>query len=195
MSRSLPSLLLVLACGASGLTVAAELRPQDFAFGIPIETPTASTAYRFTLPVEVFTKVAHEDLRHLRVFNAGGRVVPYELRQARPKPSTRPQGPSLPLFPLHGDSRATLNGVRVTIHSEGTAVDLQAGATSADPHVITSYVLDAREIAQPLSGLQLHWPDGAPEFSGNIRTESSDDLGSWHIGKRDAPVIHLLDGR
>jgi hypothetical protein len=194
MSRSCPSLLLVLACGASGSTVAAELHPQDFAFEMPIETPTVGTAYRFTIPVEVFTKVAHEDLRDLRVFNASGEVVPYELRQARPKPSTHPQGPSLPLFPLHGDSRATLNGLRVTIHSEGTAVDLQTGATSADPHVITSYVLDAREIAQPLSGLQLHWPDGAPEFSGNIRIESSDDLGSWHIVKSEAPVIQLLTG-
>jgi hypothetical protein len=95
---------------------------------------------------------------------------------------------------LHGDSRATLNGVRVTIHSEGTAVDLQTSAASSDPHVITSYLLDAREIAQPLSGLQLHWPDGATEFSGNIRVESSDDLGTWHIVKSEAPVIHLLTG-
>jgi hypothetical protein len=192
MRRSFPSLVLVLACGASGSTVAAELHPQDFAFGMPIETPTAGTAYHFTIPVEVFTKVAHEDLRDLRVFNASGAVVPYELRQAPPKPSTRPQGPSLPLFPLHEDSRAILNGLRVTIHSEGTAVDLQTDATSADPHVIASYVLDAREIAQPLSGLQLHWPNGAPEFSGNMRIESSDDLGSWHIVKSEAPVIHLL---
>src|SRR5271155_2377304 len=183
MSRLLPSMVLLLGCGASGLTGAAELRPQDFAFGMPIETPTAGTAYRFTIPVDVFTKVAHEDLRDLRVFNAGGDVVPYELQQASPKPSSRPQGPSLPLFPLHGDSRATLNGVRVTIQSEGTAVNLQSGGTSGDPQVTTSYVLDAREIVQPLSGLQLHWPDDAAEFSGNIRIESSDDLSSWHIAK------------
>jgi hypothetical protein len=194
MSRSLSLLLLVLAFGASGWTDGAELRPQDFAFGMPIETPTAGTAYRFTIPVEVFTKVAHEDLRDIRVFNAGGAVVPYESRQALPKPSKRGQGASLPLFPLHGDARATLNGVRVTIHSEGAELDLQTGAASADPHVITSYVLDARQITQPLSGFELHWPDDAPEFSGSVRVESSDDLGSWHIVKGEAPVIHLLTG-
>jgi hypothetical protein len=82
----------------------------------------------------------------------------------------------------------------VTIHSEGTAVDLRTAGAAPDPHVITSYVIDAREIAQPLSGLQLHWADGAPEFSGSVRIESSDDLGSWHVTKSDAPVIHLLTG-
>lgn len=192
MSRSIRSLLLLLLAGAGGSAAAADLRPQDFAYGMPIEAPTAGTAYRFTVPVEVFTKVAHEDLRDLRVFNAAGEPVPYEVRQARPKPAARPQGASLPLFPLHGGARASLNGVRVTIHSQGTAVDLQTGAASPDPHVITSYVLDARELAQPLSGLELHWPNGAPEFSGSVRIEASDDLGSWRMVKGDAPVIHLL---
>src|SRR5579862_8638416 len=60
--------------------------------------------------------------------------------------------------------------------------------------VITSYVIDAREIAGPLSGLQLHWTEGAPEFSGSVRIESSDDLGSWRLVKSDAAVIHLLTG-
>ena len=194
MSWTVPALVVVLACGASGMTFAAELHPEDFAYGMPIETPGAGTAYRFTVPVEVFMKAAHEDLRDLRVFNARGEVVPYELRQAPAKPTTRPPGPSLPLFPLHGEARASLNGLRVTIHSEGTAVDLQAAGAPPDPHVITSYVIDAREIDEPLSGLQLHWADGAPEFSGSVRIESSDDLGSWHVVKSDAPVIHLFTG-
>lgn len=194
MSRSLPALVVVLACGASGIAFAAELHPEDFAYGMPIRTPGAGTAYRLTVPVEVFTRVTHEDLRDLRVFNAHGEVVPYQLRQTPPKAATRPPGPSLPLFPLHGDARVSLNGVRVTIHSEGTAVDLQTAGAPPDPHVITSYVIDTREIAQPLSGLQLHWADGAREFSGRVRIESSDDLGSWRVVKSDAPVIHLFTG-
>lgn len=194
MSRSLPGLVVFLACGTSGLALAAQTRPEDFAYGMPITTPVAGTAYRLTLPVEVFLKVANEDLRDVRVFNASGEPVPYELGHSPPKPAARPQGPSLPLYPLHGDARASLNGLRVTIHSEGTAVDLQAAGAAPDPHVITSYVIDAREIAQPLSGLQIHWAEGAPEFSGSARIESSDDLGSWHLVKSDAAVIHLLTG-
>jgi hypothetical protein len=194
MSRSVPALVVVLAFAASGMTSAAELHPEDFAYGMPIDTQGAGTAYRFTVPVEVFMKVGHEDLRDLCVFNARGEVVPYELRQTPAKPTTRPPGASMPLFPLHGDARAALSGLRVTIHSEGTAVDLQTAGATPDPHVITSYVIDAREIVEPLSGLRLHWADGAPEFSGSVRIESSDDLGSWHVVKSDAPVIHLFAG-
>jgi len=192
MSRPLRALLVVLAGGASGIAPAAELHPDDFAYGMPIETQGTGTAFRVSVPVEVFTKATHEDLRDLRVFNARGEVVPYQLRQTPPKEGTRPPGPSLPLFPLHADARASLNGVRVTIHSQGTAVDLQTAGAAPDPHVITSYVIDTREIVQPLSGLQLHWADGAPEFSGTVRIESSDDLGSWRVVRSDAPVIHLF---
>jgi uncharacterized protein DUF3999 len=191
MSRSLASLLLVVACGVSGLTAAAQPRPQDFAYGIPIQTPIAATAYRFTVPVEVFNQAAHGDLRDVRIFNASGDVVPYELRPVSPSQIMPAQGPALPLYPLHGDAHATLNGVRITIHSQGTAVHLQTAKVSPDPHVITRYVLDARQITQPLSGLNLHWPDGAAEFSGSVRIESSDDLGDWTVVKSEAPVINL----
>jgi hypothetical protein len=176
------------------LTNAAELQPHDFAYGMPLETPTPGTAYHFTLPLEVYSKVTHEDLRDLRVFNARGEVVPYELQEPPLQPATRPKGPSLPLFPLRADARATLNGVRVTVHAEGAAVDLQTGATSPDSHVIASYVLDGRDFPQSLSGLQLQWPPGAPEYSGNIRVEASDDLGSWRLVKSDVPVVNLRTG-
>lgn len=56
-------------------------------------------------------------------------------------------------------------------------------------------LINAREIAEPLSGLQVHWTDGAPEFSGSVRIESSDDLGQWRPVKSGAAVIHLLTGR
>jgi hypothetical protein len=180
-----------LGLAASVSAGAAEQRPDDFAYAMPIKTAGAGTAYRITVPVEVFTKVVQEDLRDIRVFNANGTVVPYELRAASPEPAATRQGPSLPLYALHGDARATLNGVRVTIHSAGAAVDLQP-ASPANPQVVTSYVLDARELAQALSGLQLHWAQDAPEFSGSLRIESSDDLASWHRVRSDAPVVHLV---
>jgi len=192
MNQSLPTLVIALTCSISGLALASEGHPQEFAYGMPITTPVAGTAYRLRLPVDVFMKVANEDLRDIRVFNSGGAVVPYELRPTTPQPTNRMPGQSLPLYPLHADARVALNGLRVTIHSAGAAVDLQAAGSPPDPRVITSYVIDAREITDPLSGLQIHWADGAPEFSGSVRIESSDDLGSWRLVKSGAPVIHLL---
>ena len=191
MTRSVHLVLALVSAGVSSWVQAADLTPQDFAYGMQITTPAQAAAYRVAVPLEVYRNVVHEDLSDLRVFNARGEVVPYELQQSQPKAVARSEGPSMPLFPLRGDSRVRLDGVRVTIQSEGTAVNVQAGAATADRQAITSYVVDAREVTLPLHALQLHWPDDAGEFSGNIRVESSDDLGSWRTVRAGTAVINL----
>jgi hypothetical protein len=174
-------------------TAVAEVSPHDFAYGMPILTPAAAPAYRLAVPLEVYRKVVYEDLRDVRVFNARGEVVPYEL-EPRPRAGTRQPELSLPLFALRGDSRPVLDGVRITVQSQGTAVNVQAPAAVIEPHAIASYVLDARGAALPLRALQLHWQEDAPEFSGEMRIESSDDLGSWRTVKASAAVVNLRTG-
>jgi hypothetical protein len=191
MTRSVYLSAALLCASVTSSVGAAELSPQDFAYGMQITTPAPAAAYRVAVPFEVYRKAVHEDLSDLRIFNARGEVVPYELQQPQAEAVARPHGVPLPLFPLRGDSRVTLDGVRVTIQSQGTAVNLQAGAPAVETHAINSYVLDARELTLPLSALELHWQEGEPEFSGSVRIESSDDLGSWHVVRGDAPVVNL----
>jgi Protein of unknown function (DUF3999) len=170
---------------------AADLSPGDFAYGMQITAPATAAAYRVTVPLEVYRKVVHEDLSDLRIFNARGEEVPYELQQPEPKTIPRSQGPSMPLFPLQRDAQVALDGLRITVQSQHTAINVQGGAPTTPEQAISSYVVDARQVALPLHALELHWPEDAPEFSGDIRVESSDDLGSWHIVTTDAPVINL----
>lgn len=194
MSRPFATLLAIFAMGAGAPGFAADVHPQDFAYGMPVSSATSGSAYRFVLPVEVYTRAANTDLRDIRVFNARGEVVPYELRMSPPTAAIRPQDVALPLYPMHADAHASLNGLQVTIHSEGTALDLQTAGATPDPQVIASYIIDARRVKQPLSALQAHWAPGAPEFSGRARIECSDDLGSWRLVGDDAAVLHLLTG-
>jgi hypothetical protein len=169
----------------------AELAPKDFAYGMPITVPAPAAAYRIAIPLDVYQKIVHENLSDLRVFNAGGEVVPYGFQQPHAEPAALPPESPLPLFPLRGDAHAALDGVRVTIQSPGSAVHVQAGAAAAGSQTVNGYVLDARELTAPVAALTLHWPDGAPEFSGSIRVESSDELGSWRLVRNDAPVVNL----
>ena len=175
---------------AGGLAEAAE-RPGDFAYGVPIHTTQSSAAYRVAIPVEVYTKSASEDLRDVRVFNADGEVVPYEIEQAPARVAAAAQTTTLPLFALRADSQPTLEGLRVTIQSSRTAVNLQAGATPAQARTISGYLLDARQIPGALYALQLQWPDDAEDFTRSIRVEASDDLKSWHDITSNSPVINL----
>jgi hypothetical protein len=180
--------LSVVSAGALAETAAVR---GDFAYGIPISTTETAAAYRVAIPVDVYAKSTHEDLRDVRIFNAAGEVVPYEIQQAPSRVARLTEGPSLPLFALRADSRPSLDGLRVTIQSSGTAVNLQAGATPAQTATINSYLLDARQIALPLYALQLRWPDDAADFTGSVRVESSDDLQSWHAVASDSPVVNL----
>jgi hypothetical protein len=191
MTRTLTALLLLVAIGFTADTLAAESSPSDFAYGMSIETSAPAAAYRLTVPVEVYRNITHEDLRDLRVFNGSGQPVPYQLQQPQPQATARSESPPLPLFPLRGDARVSLEGLRVTIQSTGAALDLHTGATAAEPGAITGYVIDSRDLKPPVSGLQLHWQEAAAEFSGSMRIETSDDLGSWRTVRSDAPVLNL----
>ena len=191
MIRSVLLFLSIFGITLATRSPAAELAPEDFAYGMTITTPTAATAYRVAIPFVVYQKTAREDLRDLRVFNAAGEVVPYELMPPPALPVEQPQGVSLPLFPLRGDSRVTLNGMHVTIQSLGTAVNVEAAGRAAEPNAIKGYIIDARALNFPLSVLRLQWQEQAPEFSGTVRLDSSDDLGSWQTARGDAPVVNL----
>ena len=190
-TRASLAMLALVSVGAPILSTAGDLSPQDFAYAIPITTSTPSPAYRIRIPLDIYRSVAHEDLRDIRVFNARGEAVPYELQDAPPKPLSPSPGSSLPIFPLRADARLKLDGLQISVQSQGAAVNVQADQRSPEPAPITSYVVDARNIALPLSALQLNWPNGAADFSGSLRIESSDDLAVWQLVKTDSPVLNL----
>src|SRR5262252_4343016 len=191
MTRSSSVLLALMFVAAPLLSTAGDVSLQDFAYAIPISTPGPSSAYRIAIPLDVYRNIAHEDLRDVRVFNLRGESVPYELQDAPPKPVVHSDGPPLPLFPLRADARVRLDGLRISVLSHGAAVRVQADHQSTEPPPITGYLVDARGLALPLSALQLNWPGRAPEFSGSLRVDSSDDLALWHVVKSDSPVVNL----
>lgn len=187
------ALLLALLC-APLPAGAAELSPRDFAYVMPVSTPAAAAAYSLNLPLDVYRGSAYPDLRDLRIFNARGEIVPYELRRVQPKPGPRPAAEPLPLFPLPMDASIRLDGVRISIQARGTAVDVHTGPAQAAAAPTAGYLIDARGVALPLEGFRLHWQDGAADFTGSLRVEASDDLANWRLVESGAPIVNLTAG-
>jgi hypothetical protein len=173
--------------GTSSLR-AADLSPQDFAFGLPVVTTTEASAYRVTLPPEVYQQTFREDVADIRVFNAQGSVVPYSLRRNAP---TAARSARLPLFPLPVGSHVGIDGVRVIIDPRGSAVNWQTQPSSTATTPGIQYILDGRELDSAVEGLRLEWPDTDSEYSGHIRVDASDDLGSWRTVVAAAPIANL----
>ena len=170
---------------------AAALTPQDFAYGMPIMAAEMAAAYRVQLPVDVY-KVSVHDLGDVRVFNADGEAVPYAIRRMDAHGEKGP-AQALPLFPLHGDAPASPQGLRLALDSPNGSLRLQSQATAgsaADTDPAAQYVVDARHFDAEIAALQLSWPESSADFSGRIRVETSDDLGTWHA-LLAAPVANL----
>jgi hypothetical protein len=165
--------------------------PGDFAFGLPVTTTQAAAAYRFPLPLAVYQNSFREDLGDLRLFNERGVAVPFSL--FRPAEQTHIHKPevTLPLFPLREGTRVVIDGIRVTIDSPQSAIKLQTQNAGAVASSVNQYVLDARALNAPVSALRLGWPDTASDYSGRLRVEASDDLGSWHSVVVATPIANL----
>ncbi|MGO9934109.1 MAG: DUF3999 domain-containing protein [Steroidobacteraceae bacterium] len=165
--------------------------PRDFAFGQMVSPERVAAAYRISLPLTVYQYTAQEDLADLRVFNAEGIVVPFSLSRPTEQAATHQASVPLPVFPLHEGARVVIDGVRVTINSPGAAVNLQTQNGTTSVAYVSQYILDGRVPDTSISALELAWPETAAEYSGRLRIEASDDLGSWRTVAQGAPIANL----
>jgi Protein of unknown function (DUF3999) len=167
------------------------LLPRDFAYGQMALPTRAAAAYRISLPLSVYQNTSYEDLADLRVFNAEGVVVPFLLSRPAAQALIHKAPASLPLFPLHEGARVVFDGVQLTINSAGSAVNLKTQNGTTMEGTVRQYLLDARMLDATLSTLQLGWPDGAPEYTGRLSVEVSDDLAAWRSLVPSAAVANL----
>lgn len=189
MSRALCGLLAFLSY--SSLVQAQAVLPKDFAYGQSAIPARDAAAYRFPLPLGVYQNTFREDLGDLRVFNAEGVVVPFSLSRPTAQSLIHKTPIAVPMFPLHEGARILIDGVHLTINSAGSAVNLQTQNGTPVNAAVRQYLLDARGLDAMLSALQLSWPDGAPEYTGRLNVEVSDDLAAWHSLAAAAPIANL----
>jgi hypothetical protein len=195
------ALLLAITGARAAPTESPPLKQDDFAYGMQFETKGMAAAYIADVPAQVYQGVALPNLADIAVFNGRGEIVPHVINAARTEARIlRPRPLSLPLFPVRGEERESLDTLRVTIESGTRRVDVQAPAGAApnivaDPAAITSYIVDGREITAPLSAFQIEWPEDAPQFAGRLRVEAGDDLGSWQTVVDAAPIANLRAGK
>lgn len=175
--------------------LAQELAPDDFAYGVTAVVPGEAAAYRAALPLFVYQKASRTDLGDLRVFNQAGQVVPHRLERPRTVVAVVAESTQLPLFPIRGDSPASINALRVTIESGGTRVDARTdGKGGSNGSGIKTYVVDARGLNAGVAAFKLQWMHSDSDYAGRLRVEASEDLGNWNLVRDGAPIAYLRSG-
>lgn len=186
--RPLLALLLVPA-----ICVAAD-KPQDFAFGVPVQVDGREALYEVEIPASVYQGVARPDLGDLRVFNAGGEPVPFALEPRTPQRAQTPQPVAVKYFPLYGEQPTDLDGLHLKVEKSagGTVVSVKSeGAQPVAKRRLLAYLVDVSGLKQPYEALELDWRQDTASVATNLRVEASDDLNSWTMVVPRAPLVRI----
>ena len=161
-------------------------RREDFAYGIAVRPSVEAPLYRARLPLAIYRSVTRSDLGDLRVFNAGGGLVPHELWSPPDEEEVDRRIVPARVFALLEATPEELSAVRVQIESgvERASVSLAPGAA---PKGVAAYLLELPDWADwgsidpsyVVERLVLHWDEPNESFVRKLRVEESDDLSSW----------------
>jgi hypothetical protein len=174
----------------------APIKPQDFAYAIPLQFEGQDALYKTTVPLSVYQNTVRGDLGDLRVFNAQDEVVPHMLQQPERSSINQPVLGKLAWFPLQGSTDAGLDqlAIRIKRNAAGTLIDINSNAKPAAQTRLSGYLLDASALKQSIQALELDWTAGRESFVGTLHIESSDDLKHWNTVVRNAPLASLQFG-
>ena len=189
-------LFVVLLALAQSAALAAE-RPDDFAYGVPIQTGAQSALYEVEIPLAVYRGVTRSDLGDVRVFNGAGEAVPHALMPREAAQAAAQAAMQLPVFPLRGASGDKTDNahIRIQKRGDGTIVSIQNVPRAGAPErQLRAYLIDASLVKRPIQSLQLDWQGDAVDFVGKVRIEGSDDLSAWRIVVDQAALARLNFG-
>ncbi len=157
---------------------------EQFAYGLPLQVSGDQAFYELELPLSVYRGSQRNDLGDIRVFNAGGDIVPHALRS--PENETHREDvvtTELPFFPL--SKKADRLDDDLSIHVErtatGTVIDVRTDSQEDTSMTveISSYLLDASALKSPIEMLELLWSAETPAFLADLVIETSSDLVKW----------------
>jgi hypothetical protein len=188
--------LIILLALAQGAALAAE-RPEDFAYGIPIQAGAQSALYEIEVPLAVYRGVTRSDLSDLRVFNGAGETVPHALKPREGLHASAVTAARLPAFPLRGASGDKTDGshIRIQKRDDGTIVSIQnLPRAGAQERRLRGYLIDASLMKRPIQSLELDWQGDAGDFVGKVKIEGSDDLNAWRIVTDQVALARLNFG-
>jgi len=200
MMRCGQSILLFCTLTFGLLAQATPPAPNDFAYGMKVETEGQASIWKIRLPEDVYRKATRPDLGDIRVFDASGQIVPHMLGRPEGMIKEPPAPISLPIFPLYQSDEKDSVGqtVRIITDDTGTIVRaLRETISTHDDGFISAYLLDATKIQHQPDKLTLSWEsDKETGFSSTVNVDVSDDLSAWRPLVSDATLADLhFDGQ
>ena len=156
-------------------------RPNDFAYGMPLEVDGDGALYSFDLPTDICLYSTRRDLGDMRIFNGYGEVVPHLLRPGLEPEAQEPEALELPFFPIMEVSEGDPTRLQINIATDekGAVINFWQRGEGLQESVVGRYLIDASALQLPLDKLQLDWDESAEGFLEAVSLEASNDLANW----------------
>lgn len=169
---------------------------HDFAYGFYVRGMSQQSMLEMPLPDGVYAVALNADLSDLRVFGSDGGVLPHEICHT---PAVEPPTPKLielPVFPLKaGESAEAGLGARIELKTaSGTTVNVTEGGAPETATELNAYIVDLREIEQPLLALRFNWSSADAASETTLRIKGSEDLQGWYTLMDSATLLRTRSG-
>ena len=150
-------------------------RPDDFAGQMSISGSEGDVMF-LELPVNVYKHVERTDLGDIRVFDASGLPVPFELRKPE-RVSITPDPVPVAFFPWQAEEE-NLPG-RTDIQIDATGAVIKVNSPVEDGAKSSTYLLDLGGMQYSPSTLTFDFGNNQEDFNSNVEIRYSNDLASW----------------
>ena len=155
--------------------------PEDFAFGLPIDTVGGQPIQSVVIPEAVYGHATLADLVDLRVFNAENAPVPHAIHKPAERLQAREASHNLAIFPILGRPEDALSALNVQVRKNPSGTLIQVDdRPNRGTAALRAYLVDASQLDVALNELIFHWENTPQDLLIRITVESSDDLVTWN---------------
>ncbi|WP_336221018.1 DUF3999 domain-containing protein [Citrobacter amalonaticus] len=173
--------------------------PQDYAYGLALDTTTPSQWYRVALPLAVYQQSTSPELHDVRVFNQMGDAVPFSLAVAARQqvaPETTPlRFFALDVSPVPAQRATDEDGDKILLRSKtGVEIVLEGEkAKSVGQHYLLT-LPEGTDNAISVSQLQLKWNTPQGPWQGKASVWYSEDMKRWYAFREEMPLMDVSSG-
>lgn len=168
--------------------------PQDYAWGMQLNSEGASPFWQVGLPTQVYEQTVWPDLRDVRVFNKQGEAVPFAL-QPQQRQQDAPKPVAMKVFPL--DIKHTKqdgqSSVKVTMPN-GAELNFDGDDATRIKQSFLLTLPDGLKTPVSMSQLRVNWQKMPQNWQAKVDLFYGDDLKNWHALSEDAPLVDLTAG-
>lgn len=162
--------------------------PGDFAGQLTLSGVEGDVMW-LELPSAVYEHVERTDLGDIRVFDATGLPVPFEIRKPE-RVSVTPNPVGLSFFPWQAEQDENLPG-RTDIQIDSSGAVIKVNNQAAEGAKSSTYLIDMGGLQYNPSSLKLAFRDLNEDFNSPAEIRYSNDLAGWQLFDKKQTVARF----